>query len=123
MKVVFFNEEDMITDIFPDIDQSLVIKDSDISWKDGEVRGILSQYCVLPDEVELDLSNIGQIISQAIKEQDQSANYIYFNEQERQAQSMQLLINEMLLDPTDFEQSQQIQQTQQMLNNFMLGGL
>lgn len=123
MKIVLFTEEDLITDIFLDIDESLIIKDNNLSWNDGALHGISIQYAVLPDDVQIDSSNIGGQITQDIKEQDQSADYIYIDQQGQQMQDMQFLINQMLLDPKDFEQDEQIQQTQQMLNNLMLGGL
>lgn len=123
MKIVLFTEEDLITDVFIDIDESLIIKDNDISWKNGALHGISIQYAVLPDNAQIDSSNIGGQITQDIKEQDQSANYIFTDQQAQQMQDMQFLINQMLLDPKNFEQDEQIQQTQQMLNNLMLGGL
>lgn len=117
-KLVLFTEEDLITDIL-EVD-NLQIKGNDFYWINGSMLGVHIQYVVLPEEAQL---NKGEVITQAIKEQDQSNDYIYVNEQERQAENMQVLINEMLLDPKNFEQDEQIQQTQQMLNNLMLGGL
>jgi hypothetical protein len=116
-KLVLFTEEDLITDIF-EVDQ-LIIKGNDLNWIGGGMHSIRIQYAVLPYEVQL---NKGDKITQDIKEQDQSADHLMSTE-ERQAADMQLMINQMLLDPTDFNQDQQINHTQTMLNNFMLGGL
>lgn len=117
-KLVLFTEEDLITDII-NVD-NLQIKGNDFLWIDGSLQGVHIQYAVLPDNVQL---NKGEIITQDIKEQDESADHIYIDKEAQQMESMQVLVNQMLLDPKNFEQDEQIQQTQQMLNNLMLGGL
>ena len=101
----------------------LLIKDHVITWRTGRLEGVQLQYAILADALQL---NVGEKITQDIKAQDRSADFLYIDEielQQQQAAEMQIMINQMLFDPKDSEQDIQINQTQTMLNNLMLGGL
>lgn len=82
MKIVLFNEEDLITDIFNNI-EDLTINGKNLKWRTGQLQGVHIQYAILADTVQLDESNIGEKITQDIKEQDQSAQFIFVDEVEQ----------------------------------------
>jgi hypothetical protein len=79
MKIVLFNEEDLITDIVDNV-EDLVIEGKNLRWRTGKLQGVHIQYAILADSVQLDESNIGEKITQDIKEQDQSAKFIFVDE-------------------------------------------
>jgi hypothetical protein len=93
MKIVLFTEEDLITDIVDNV-EDLVIEGKNLRWRTGKLQGVHIQYAVLADTVQLNESNIGEKITQAIKEQDQSADFLFVDE-------MQQLRNEIAKLKTD----------------------
>ncbi|TYS64472.1 hypothetical protein FZC76_18085 [Sutcliffiella horikoshii] len=69
MKLVLYNDENRVLDIQEDI-QQVVTGEDEISWQHGAIKGIKTNFIVLPDEVE-----VGETVTEIIINQDVKNNF------------------------------------------------
>jgi hypothetical protein len=117
--LVLYDDNNICFDCFTDLIDPFC-EDNNVFWVDGALEGIQTDFIILDGYHDIEK---GQDVSPLIESDIKSELKSIEQEQNEKYSNMQLMVNSILLDPTDTEQNNQILQTQTMLNNIMLGGL
>lgn len=98
----------------------IYVEGNDVFWQDGFAKNIKANFIVVEGDFNFEEDeDISHLISQDTKETLISDK----TKIENQTQSMQSMINTIMLDPINIEQTSQIEQMQSMINTMLLGGI
>lgn len=68
MKLVLFNDENRVLDIQEGM-QQVTTGENEVSWQDGAIKGIKTNFVVLADEVE-----VGDVVTEDVLSKDMKHN-------------------------------------------------
>jgi hypothetical protein len=115
-----YNNNNRLVDIFSEIEDTIV-DGRRIKWHNGEV--VLNDeinFIIVNGSITLEMdADITNLITEDVKDT------LLPNEKKKEVelQSMQSMINTIMLDPTNIEQQSEIEQMQSIINTMMLGGM
>lgn len=95
-------------------------ENNSVFWNDGNLQGIQTDYIILDGNVEI---GQGELVTDFIALDIKDNLLSNEKTKENQTIEMQTMINNILFDPTNFEQDQKITAMQAVVNDLMLGGL
>ena len=120
--LILYNDEKKCLGCYSDL-HNVIAEQNNVYWHDGFLEGISANFIVIGTNAEIEEDeDVSHLIDQDIKETLLSDE----NLRDKQAQEMQLMLNTILLDPTNFVQDEKISSMQAVVNDMLfsqMGGL
>ena len=117
--LILYDENDVCLDYYNNL-EGVYSENNNVYWNNGYLEGIQVDYIILNDIVEI---GQGELVTDLIAQDIKNSLLSQAKLQENQAQGMQTMINNILFDPTNFEQDQKITAMQAVVNDLMFGGM